>query len=165
MPPALVRSLAGRASQSSMSAAKAPLPVGTKGGTKVGVGLLVLDHSSPVPPYEQVRSQIAAAIDDGSLQPAAQLPTVRRLARDLGLAVNTVARAYRELEMAGLIETRGRQGSFVAGAASQTRQLAVEVARAFLHRMREIGIGPLEAVAILRREVDDIAQPNFEVRS
>jgi DNA-binding transcriptional regulator YhcF (GntR family) len=129
------------------------------------VGLLVLDPSSPVPPYEQVRSQIAAAIDDGSLQPAVQLPTVRRLARDLGLAVNTVARAYRELEMAGLIETRGRQGSFVAGTASETRQLAGDLARAFLHRMRELGIGPAEAVAILRREIEDIALPPMQVRS
>jgi DNA-binding transcriptional regulator YhcF (GntR family) len=129
------------------------------------MGLLVLDPSSPIPPYEQVRSQIEAAIDDGSLQPAVQLPTVRRLARDLGLAVNTVARAYKELEMAGLIETRGRQGSFVAGAASETRQVAADIARAFLHRMRELGIGPAEAVAILRREIDDIAQPTVEVRS
>lgn len=148
-----------------MPAAAVTLPIGTKGGTKIRVGLLVLDHSSPVPPYEQVRSQIAAAIDDGSLRPAAQLPTVRRLARDLGLAAGTVARAYRELEMAGLIETRGRQGSFVAGAASQTRQLAVGVARAFLQRMCELGFGPAEAVAILRREIDGIAQPKFEVRA
>jgi hypothetical protein len=52
-----------------MPIATATLPVDTKNGTKIRVGLLVLDHSSPVPPYEQVRSQIAAAIDDGSLQP------------------------------------------------------------------------------------------------
>ena len=77
--------------------------------------LLVLDPQSSTPPYEQVRSQIAAAIESGRLRPAAQLPTVRRLAGDLGIAVNTVARAYRELELAGLVETRGRQGTFVAG--------------------------------------------------
>ncbi len=48
-----------------------------------------------------------------------RLPTIRHLAADLGLAVNTVGRAYRELEEAGLIETRGRAGSFVAAAGEE----------------------------------------------
>lgn len=122
------------------------------------MGLLILDPSSPAPPYEQVRSQIAAGIDDGDLPPGVQLPTVRRLAGDLSLAVNTVARAYKELEMAGLIETRGRHGSFVTGAPSETRQLAADSARAFLRRMRELGIGQAEALAILRRELDSFSR-------
>ena len=73
-----------------------------------------LDPESPVPPFEQVKEQIAAAIEAGSLEPADRLPTVRQLATDLGLAANTVARSYRELELAGLLETRGRHGTFVA---------------------------------------------------
>src|SRR5215472_2888005 len=116
------------------------------------MALLVLDPESSVPPYEQVRSQLAAAIESGRLHPAAQLPTVRRLAGDLGLAVNTVARAYRELEMAGLVETRGRNGTFVAGPPSQTRQQAVQAAQAFLLRMRELGFDRAEAMAIVRHE-------------
>jgi DNA-binding transcriptional regulator YhcF (GntR family) len=123
------------------------------------VALLVLDPQSPVPPYEQVRSQIAAAIDSGGLRPAAQLPTVRRLAGDLGIAVNTVARAYRELELAGLVETRGRQGTFVAGPPSQARQLAVQAARAFLGRTRELGFDRAEAMAIVRHEADSGSEP------
>jgi DNA-binding transcriptional regulator YhcF (GntR family) len=126
------------------------------------VGLLILDPDSSTPAYEQVRVQIAAAIDDGSLQPAVQLPTVRRLARDLGLAVNTVARAYRELELAGLVETRGRHGTFVAGPASGTRELAVQAARTFLQRMQELGIGPAETLALLRREAEKAVQPRWE---
>ena len=51
-----------------------------------------------------------------------KLPTIRGLAGDLGLAVNTVARTYRELEEAGLIETRGRAGSFVSAAGEQVRE-------------------------------------------
>jgi DNA-binding transcriptional regulator YhcF (GntR family) len=118
------------------------------------MALLVLDPMSSVPPYEQVRSQIADAIEVGRLGPAARLPTVRRLAGDLGLAVNTVARAYRELEQAGLVETRGRQGTFVAGPPSRTRQLAVEAARAFLLRMRELGFDRAEALAVVRHEAE-----------
>ena len=69
---------------------------------------------SSLPPYEQVRAQIEDAIENGTLAAETRLPTVRQLADELGLAVNTVARSYRELEMAGLVETRGRHGSFVA---------------------------------------------------
>jgi DNA-binding transcriptional regulator YhcF (GntR family) len=116
--------------------------------------LLVLDPNSSVPPYEQVRSQLAAAIESGRLGPASQLPTVRRLAGDLGLAVNTVARAYRELELAGLVETRGRAGTFVAGPPSQARQLAVDAARAFLQRMRDLGFEPERALAVVRHEAE-----------
>ncbi|HEY2673108.1 MAG TPA: GntR family transcriptional regulator, partial [Rugosimonospora sp.] len=65
--------------------------------------MIAIDAGSPVPPYEQVRVQLARQIGDRTLAVGTRLPTVRRLATDLGLAVNTVARAYRELEEAGLI--------------------------------------------------------------
>ena len=73
-----------------------------------------VDPRSPVPPYEQVRAQLAALIGVGELAAGARLPTVRPLAADLDLAVNTVARAYRELEAAGLVVTRRRAGTSVA---------------------------------------------------
>ena len=76
--------------------------------------MIDLDSASATPPYEQIRSQLAAHVDRGALQPGDRLPTVRRLAADLGVAANTVARAYRELESAGILETRGRFGTFVA---------------------------------------------------
>lgn len=68
---------------------------------------------SPVPPFEQVRSQLEVMIRNGVLADGARLPTVRALAGDLGLAAGTVARAYRELESAGLIRTARRSGSTV----------------------------------------------------
>jgi DNA-binding transcriptional regulator YhcF (GntR family) len=76
------------------------------------------------------------------------------LAAELGLAVNTVARAYRELELAGLVETRGRYGTFVAGAPTAKKALAVQAAQDFMRRMHQLGIGNAEALAILNREVD-----------
>jgi DNA-binding transcriptional regulator YhcF (GntR family) len=69
---------------------------------------------SATPPYAQIRAQIAALITAGTLAPGARLPTVRSLAADLGIAAGTVARAYRELELAGLTETRRRNGTVVA---------------------------------------------------
>ncbi|OKL46637.1 hypothetical protein BSR29_07405 [Boudabousia liubingyangii] len=67
---------------------------------------------SPEPPYSQIRVQLARQIRSGQLKPGTKLPTVRSLATQLELAAGTVARAYRDLEAAGLIETRGRRGSF-----------------------------------------------------
>ena len=75
--------------------------------------MIQIDPASPVPPYEQVRSQVATLARDGQLPAGTRLPTVRHLAAELNLAVNTVARAYRELEAASLVETRGRHGTFV----------------------------------------------------
>ena len=97
--------------------------------------------------------QISAAIESGSLKQSVRLPTVRMLASDLGLAVNTVAKAYRQLELAGLIETRGRLGTFVAGAPTAKKALATRAAQDFTRRMRDLGIGDAEALAILNREL------------
>lgn len=100
--------------------------------------MIVLDPGSPTPPYEQIRSQLAAQIESEELRAGDRLPTVRRLAQDLGLAVNTVARAYRELESAGLIETRGRAGSFATG--SGVERAAREAAAAYVERVRALGL-------------------------
>ncbi len=75
---------------------------------------IVVDTASPTPPYEQVRAQFAALIRRGELEPGQRLPPVRQLAADLGLAPGTVARAYRELELAGLVGTRRGGGTVVA---------------------------------------------------
>jgi DNA-binding transcriptional regulator YhcF (GntR family) len=118
------------------------------------VKIVRLDPGSSAPPFQQVRDQIAAAIEDGSLLPAVRLPTVRELAGDLGLAVNTVARSYRELEVAGLPETRGRLGTYVALRSSPTRKLAAREARQFVRRMRALGIGDEETFVIARHEAE-----------
>ena len=78
--------------------------------------ILEVDPASAVPPYEQVRQGVTALVLGGALQPGARLPSIRQLADDLGLAGGTVARAYRELEADGIVTTRGRHGTVVAGA-------------------------------------------------
>jgi len=122
------------------------------------VEMVRLDPGSSVPPFQQVRDQIAAAIEDGRLLPEVRLPTVRNLAGDLGLAVNTVARSYRELELAGLLETCGRHGTYVSGRSSPTRKLAAREARQFIRRMRGLGIGDEETFAIACREAELLKQ-------
>jgi DNA-binding transcriptional regulator YhcF (GntR family) len=118
------------------------------------MSFLIIESTSTVPPYEQVRSQLAQAISKGRLKPEDQLPTVRKLAADLGLAANTVARAYRELELAGIIETRGRNGTFVAGGLSPQKELGARMAADLAQRMRDLGMGDAEMLAIFRNEIE-----------
>lgn len=89
-----------------------------------------IDHDSTVPPFEQLRAQLAAAVHRGDLVPGTRLATVRQTAADLGLAVNTVARAYRELEADGVVVTRGRQGTFVRSAVVEGTTTDNDVERA-----------------------------------
>jgi DNA-binding transcriptional regulator YhcF (GntR family) len=113
------------------------------------VTVLVVDPRSAVPPFEQLRVQFLELIRSNELAPGARLSTVRKLASDLGVAPNTVARAYRELESAGLIETRGRHGSFVANSADPVRHQAETAAADFAARMRELRLSTAEALAFV----------------
>lgn len=73
-----------------------------------------LDSGSGVPFYRQVIDQVLLAVADGRLRPGVQLPTVRQLAVDLSVNLNTIARAYREMEIRGIVETQQGTGTFVA---------------------------------------------------
>lgn len=75
---------------------------------------LRVDPADPTPPYEQLRRQFVALLETGVLAPGERLPPLRQLAADLGLAVGTVARTYRELEAAGLVRSRRGGGTRVA---------------------------------------------------
>jgi len=111
-----------------------------------------VDTSAADPPYEQIRSELAALVGSGELAPGTRLPSVRALARQLGLATNTVARAYRELEHAGVVTTRGRNGTVVNG---DLRDRAAKwAATAYADTMRDLGVGQDEALALVRRAFD-----------
>jgi DNA-binding transcriptional regulator YhcF (GntR family) len=84
----------------------------------------------------ELKTQIVSA----GLPAGTKLPTVRALAAELGLAVNTVAKAYRELEDAGVIETRGRNGSFVALSADAAERTLQEAAVAYAARAASLGV-------------------------
>lgn len=80
---------------------------------------ITVDLDDAVPPYEQIRRQLASLIAIGVLGPGDRLPTVRALAADLGVAVGTVSRAYKELEASGSLVSRRRLGTIVAFSAPQ----------------------------------------------
>ena len=115
---------------------------------------LRVDAQAGRPLFDQLRNQIIEAIRAGTLPPGARLPTVRELAGELGLAVNTVARAYRELEIAGIVETRGRFGTFVARADPSDIAMA-SAARTYLDVARGLGLGKDEALRYLEASPDD----------
>jgi DNA-binding transcriptional regulator YhcF (GntR family) len=112
---------------------------------------ITVDADRPVPPYVQVRDQIAELIGAGELAADARLPPVRQLAADLGLAAGTVARAYQELEAGGLVVTRRGGGTRVApqpGAAQRRRAALVRLrAQEYVDSLRRLGITADEAVA------------------
>ena len=112
---------------------------------------VVIDPASPDPPFEQVRAQLEAQIRSGRLVPGDRLPTVRALAADLGLAVNTVARAVKELEASGLVETRGRAGTVVASGAHAAEAALAVLASRFVAAAREAGVRDAAALEIVRR--------------
>jgi GntR family transcriptional regulator len=73
-----------------------------------------LDPSSGVPFYRQIIDQVLLGVSDGRLSAGKQLPTVRQLAVDLSVNLNTVAKAYREMEIRGIVETQQGTGTFLA---------------------------------------------------
>ncbi|EYR62380.1 GntR family transcriptional regulator [Actinotalea ferrariae CF5-4] len=116
--------------------------------------MIVVDPASHVPPYEQVRRQIEEQAATGALVPGHRLPTVRRLAEDLGLAANTVARAYRELEQGGVVVTRGRSGTFVAVRGEDREREGRVAATAFARRAGELGLDREVALRLVREALD-----------
>jgi DNA-binding transcriptional regulator YhcF (GntR family) len=118
-----------------------------------------VDAGSKVPPYEQLRAQLAAQIVDGDLATGTKLPTVRRLAEDLGFAVNTVARTYRELETVGLVETRGRAGTFVASGGDRRRAEVARAAGAYAEKAKKLGLTADEALAVVTAALRADRQP------
>lgn len=116
--------------------------------------LITVDQDSSVPPYEQVRGQLAELVGDGRLPVGTRLPTVRQLAADLNLAANTVARAYRELEAAGRQETRGRPGTFVAPGRDDAMDRLQRVAADYAAQAVRLGVPPAAALALVRAALE-----------
>jgi len=109
-----------------------------------------IDPAASAPPSEQIRVRVIEAVRAGELVPGTRMPTVRALAAELDLAVNTVAKAYRALESEHVIETRGRAGSFVSATGDPTEQQAQLAASAYAGRIAELGLEPAHALELVR---------------
>ncbi|WP_371482092.1 GntR family transcriptional regulator [Kitasatospora sp. NBC_00315] len=111
---------------------------------------LSVDHDAATPPYEQIRTQIADRARSGDLPTGLKLPTVRALAEQLGLAANTVARAYRELEADGVVETHGRRGTLIAATGDTAHRLTAAAATEYAERARRLGVTRADALAAVQ---------------
>lgn len=109
------------------------------------------DPGADQAPFDQLRSQIARRAAAGDLAPGTKLPTVRALAAELGLAANTVARAYRELEADGVVVTEGRRGTFVATTAAASSGGARAAADDYVAAVRRLGLGRAEATRLVEQ--------------
>ena len=113
--------------------------------------------SSGVPVYLQLIEQVRHAIDVGALRPGDQLPGIRRVAEDLVINPNTVAKAYRDLEQAGVIDLRQGAGAFVAGNGSTARVATVRKAQpilqATLERLAGMGLTAEEIRRLFEAEL------------
>lgn len=126
-------------------------------------------HISPhdgVPIYLQIVTQVKYLIAAGRLAPGAELPAIRVLAEQLLVTPNTVARAYRELEVAGVVEKRRTAGTFVAAAGSplaRRERLRILTGRvdALLAEARQLGVPTADVIDLIRRR-DEVLQPDPE---
>ncbi len=113
-----------------------------------------LDTGSGVPFYRQIIDQVLLAVADGRLHPGTQLPTVRQLAVDLEVNLNTVAKAYREMEIRGIVETQQGTGTFVAArsgseSAAERRKALEQLIDEFLARAGSHGFSSAEVADAL----------------
>ncbi|MDK1475684.1 GntR family transcriptional regulator [Streptomyces sp. 549] len=108
---------------------------------------ITVDPESATAPYEQLRSQIAEQARGGLLPAGYKLPTVRGLAAELGLATNTVAKAYRALEADEVVETRGRNGTYVAAAGDAAARQAAGAALEYARHAARLGLSRADALA------------------
>lgn len=109
-----------------------------------------VDLASSVPPYEQLRLQVLAHVSAQRLRAGDRLPTIRALAADLGLAAGTVARAYRELEQAGVVVTRRRTGTVVAEGADPAQESLRTAAAGLVATARAAGLSDDDVLGLVR---------------
>jgi len=131
--------------------------------------IIRLETGTNIPAFEQLRAQLSVMAAVGRLEPKSKLPTVRELAAALDLAPGTVARAYRELENDGIVEGRGRRGTFVVDEPphseplQERRERVATAADRFIFELRMLGVGlddALEAAKAADRRHD--AEPDAE---
>ncbi|EWS82654.1 GntR family transcriptional regulator [Brachybacterium phenoliresistens] len=115
-------------------------------------GLVAVDRGVASPPVRQIQVCLSRAIQAGTLPPGTRLPTVRALAADLGVAVNTVAKAFRRLEEAGLVMTRGRAGTVVSPLDDVSGRIE-SAAREYAVLATELGLSHEDALAQVHAEL------------
>nr|WP_255459585.1 GntR family transcriptional regulator [Micrococcus sp. TA1] len=117
---------------------------------------MAINTSSTVPPFEQVRTGLLDLIHRNRLPVGTKLPTVRGLAAALGVAANTVARAYKELEQAGVVTARPRLGTVVARGGDDAEDRLAAAATAYAEAAQALGFTRRQAV----RQLEAVYPPS-----
>jgi GntR family transcriptional regulator len=118
-----------------------------------------IDPDSSVPIYVQIEDSIHSFIAAGQLQPGEQLPTIRELAADIRVNLNTVARAYFELDREGVISTQRGKGTFVTGVLDKDQierkrqRLLHSIIETALEEVRNLGYSPAEIKKAFQEEM------------
>jgi GntR family transcriptional regulator len=122
--------------------------------------ILSVDPSRALPVYEQVREQINRMIASGMLVAGTQMPTIRQLASDLGLAKGTIEKAYELLEADAVIETKGRKGTFVIESPRTTKREQTAglntAAETLVITARQLGADQQATIAAVQRAWQDL---------
>jgi GntR family transcriptional regulator len=127
-----------------------------------------LDFRSGIPIYTQIVEQVKQQVVGGELKPGDQLPTVRALALELRVNFNTVARAYRLLDEAGIISTQQGRGTYILDVppperTDKLRQQALEaLIRDFLSEAFHLGCSPDEINKSLKEQLENENNPESE---
>jgi len=125
---------------------------------------LVIDFRSGQPIYLQIVEQIRQKVANGELKPGDQLPTVRQLAAELRVNFNTVARAYRLLDEAGLISTQHGRGTFIWETPSPEKMQAIRqqglesLTRRYLAAAAQLGCTPPEIARMVNQMLEQWQQ-------
>lgn len=120
---------------------------------------LTIDPDSSVPIYVQIEDTIHSLIAAGQLRPGEQLPTIRELAADIRVNLNTVARAYLELDREGVISTQRGKGTFVTGVPDKEQierkrqRLLHSIIETALEEARKLGYSPAEIKKTFQEEL------------
>ncbi len=122
---------------------------------------LSIDPDSSVPIYIQIEDRIHSLIAAGQIQPGEQLPTIRELAADIRVNLNTVARAYYELDREGVISTQRGKGTFVSGVPDQKQ---IEKKRQkLLHSIMQSALDETRKLGYSREELKNVFQVEMEI--
>lgn len=121
---------------------------------------IVIDTDSPLAVYRQIKNQIKGLVASGQIDEGAQLPSIRDLASFLNVAVNTVARAYYELESDGIVKLDGRRGTVVTGFAEtdskDAERFLLKLTEEYLLRTKEYPCSLKEIEDAVRRKYEEI---------
>ncbi|MDH5397219.1 MAG: GntR family transcriptional regulator [Cyclobacteriaceae bacterium] len=118
--------------------------------------MLKITLNSPVPIYTQLCDGIKAMVQSGELQPNDALPSIRSLSAQLDVASNTVARAYMELERAGVIISNGRKGSYISPKAPVQDKATMKIFKGPLRELIAQGMGQDEIIRIFNQNLKEI---------